>query len=351
MWKGFMKKLLLIMLIAFVGILIFCGCSSPDLDDVFTKLNNAKTMEIEMVMRQVQPKESRELMSMYVIANGKGKEKYTYTKAVVEENTKEVYVVDNNIFTCLNTVLQSAEQQESTMFNTEQDKMVELFSLDFEEMQYSITTEKLDKDRTNYIYQFSKNDLASMFGNFLGSSYFESCKMNLIVKDRTKLPESMYIEFVYNANNKITCDIIYKNINKTIKKSLPKVLKSINPKEFGIEYDLLNENEYQVSRYTNTNNTVVIPSTYNGLPVTSIGNNAFAYKETLKYVTLPESITSIGNYCFASGSFYSIRRITLSKNLTYIGKYAFSNSNSEIIFPNGSVIEEISPFAFYEYKG
>src|SRR5262245_58020004 len=47
----------------------------------------------------------------------------------------------------------------------------------------------------------------------------------------------------------------------------------------------------------NASGDVVISSTYNGFPVTSIGDNAFI-GTGLTSVTIPNSVTSIGQYAF-----------------------------------------------------
>ena len=50
--------------------------------------------------------------------------------------------------------------------------------------------------------------------------------------------------------------------------------------------------------YTGSGGAVSIPSTTNGLPVTSIGEKAFWQCYSLTSVTIPSSVTSIGHYAF-----------------------------------------------------
>ena len=53
-------------------------------------------------------------------------------------------------------------------------------------------------------------------------------------------------------------------------------------------------NGYSVTDYTGNEEAVIIPSTYSGLPVTSIGNYAFEECTRLTSVVIPDSVTSIG---------------------------------------------------------
>ena len=105
----------------------------------------------------------------------------------------------------------------------------------------------------------------------------------------------------------------------------------------------------------------VIPSTYNGLPVTNIADNAFENTLFLKSVTIPKSITSIGEDAFGS---------TAIKDVYYTGDieswceivFATENSNplcrnpslyfdgklvTNIVIPDN--VARINDYAFYHY--
>ena len=85
---------------------------------------------------------------------------------------------------------------------------------------------------------------------------------------------------------------------------------------------------YELSNYNGDGGDVVIPDTYLGLPVISIGNSAFENCESLISVTIPSSVTTIGNSAFSICS--SLTTVTIGENsqLTSIGDSAFSNCSS-----------------------
>ena len=113
--------------------------------------------------------------------------------------------------------------------------------------------------------------------------------------------------------------------------------------------------------------TIQIPSTYNGLPVksigyrafydcwlinsiyipssvTSIGEEAFAMCATLGTIVIPDSVTSIGVKAFLNC--YNLTAITLSANLTILPNNAFQGCRAltEIEIPNS--ITQIHHYVF-----
>lgn len=99
----------------------------------------------------------------------------------------------------------------------------------------------------------------------------------------------------------------------------------------GIYYNILSETDktvevtYKDEKYNTYSGEITIPNTisfsektYN---VTTIGMSAFQQCYSLEKITLPNSITSIGDYAF---SYSGIMNITIPENVTNIGNYAFS---------------------------
>ena len=80
---------------------------------------------------------------------------------------------------------------------------------------------------------------------------------------------------------------------------------------------------------------VTIPDTINGLPVTSIGNDAFAgCSYYFTSVTIPDSVTSIGYAAFADCM--SLTNVTIGNSVIGIGDLAFSwlDSLTSVTIPN-----------------
>jgi hypothetical protein len=89
-----------------------------------------------------------------------------------------------------------------------------------------------------------------------------------------------------------------------------------------------NNGAITITRYNGSGDSVAIPATTNGLPVTSIGNNAF-YSSSLTNVTIPESVTTIGTNAFSACT--SLTDITVDPS-----NPAYSSSNG-VLFDKAQV--------------
>jgi hypothetical protein len=87
-------------------------------------------------------------------------------------------------------------------------------------------------------------------------------------------------------------------------------------------------------------NALVIPNTIDGLPVTSIGANAFSINASSLYqnltnVTIPDSVITIGESAFFDC--FALSSVTIGNGVTSIGNYAFMNSYAlvSVTIPQG----------------
>lgn len=102
------------------------------------------------------------------------------------------------------------------------------------------------------------------------------------------------------------------------------------PSELLFSYELIdNDTHASITGFNDVSTEeITVPATLGGVPVTSIGESAFAYgsNPALKKVTLPDTVTDISEYAF---SYSDISEINLPDSIKTIGSGAFEDTKIE----------------------
>lgn len=105
-------------------------------------------------------------------------------------------------------------------------------------------------------------------------------------------------------------------------------------------------NEAKITAYYGIDEEVVVPSSIDGFPVTSLKSNLFSSNKTITSVVLPEGIEELPIFIFWKCS--NLQSVTLPSTLTSIGKCAFLGCSSleSVTLPNN--ITNIGEKAFMD---
>jgi hypothetical protein len=100
-----------------------------------------------------------------------------------------------------------------------------------------------------------------------------------------------------------------------------------------------------ITKYTGSGGSVTIPSTIDGLPVTSIGNDAFKSCHGLTSVVIPSTVTSIGDSAYFGCD--ELASTELPSSLISIGDAAFAYAHlSSIVIPSSVTSIGENSFAY-----
>ncbi|MCL1900931.1 MAG: leucine-rich repeat protein [Firmicutes bacterium] len=113
----------------------------------------------------------------------------------------------------------------------------------------------------------------------------------------------------------------------------------------GLAYQLIS-GKYHVSKGTATDADVIIPSTYNGLPVTEIAYSGFHSYTNMTSISIPNSVTIIGNFAFQNCG--NLDNLVIPNSVTNIGYQAFSHCSNlqNLTFKENSQLDIIGQQAF-----
>lgn len=88
----------------------------------------------------------------------------------------------------------------------------------------------------------------------------------------------------------------------------------------GIAYTVLDDGTIEINSYSGDKTVLTIPDTVNGYTVSRIGSYAFYENTTILVLTLPTTVTSIGEYAFANSAVRTVKGMT---NVSVVGEAAF----------------------------
>ena len=141
-----------------------------------------------------------------------------------------------------------------------------------------------------------------------------------------------------------TCDGIHKEEHTIESSGVCSVCDGLVGATEGILYEVI-DGEARVLGYEGTFSRVRIAETYNGVPVTSIGDSAFEYCSSLTSVTIGNGVTSIGKWAFENCD--SLTSVIIPDSVTSIGYRAFYNCRSLTSVTIGDDVTSIGSSAFY----
>jgi hypothetical protein len=106
-----------------------------------------------------------------------------------------------------------------------------------------------------------------------------------------------------------------------------------------------NNGAITITGYDGDGGNVVIPDTISGLPVTDISVGAFYFVSGLTGITIPASVTSIGNQAFEEC--FNLTSLTLGGGVSSIGTAAFAycSSLTNVLIPDSVTV--LNENAFY----
>lgn len=106
---------------------------------------------------------------------------------------------------------------------------------------------------------------------------------------------------------------------------------------------------YMVTGFSGSETQLIIPSTYNGMPVTAVAENAFSGNTEITSVTLPDNVTYIGANAF--GGCTALSGFTGGKYVKFVGEGAFAGSSVGTVAENGLVYLDGENRVLIGYRG
>ena len=109
-------------------------------------------------------------------------------------------------------------------------------------------------------------------------------------------------------------------------------------------YKQFEDESYSVVGYEGDEADVVIPDTYQGQPVTILGDSLFKNHTELRTVKIPDTVTDLGGFLF--DGCVNLRHVDLPAGLLNMWQYAFARCGIEEI----DIPEKVRSIAPYTFK-
>ncbi|MBQ8177605.1 MAG: leucine-rich repeat domain-containing protein, partial [Clostridia bacterium] len=128
-----------------------------------------------------------------------------------------------------------------------------------------------------------------------------------------------------DEDNDHSCDICGEALTECVDEDNDTLCEICGESEY-LSFTLKNDDTYEISNYKNNPIEIIIPETYKGKNVTSIGDWAFSGCTSLTSLTVSNTASSIGCGSFESCNALTI--VTIGNSITNIGDVAFSGCNN-----------------------
>lgn len=96
-----------------------------------------------------------------------------------------------------------------------------------------------------------------------------------------------------------------------------------------LEYLPLKDGKAGITRYARSVESITVPETMGEYTISEVGDYAFAYRDTLKEIILPDGLTTIGYQAFFGCR--NLETIVLPESITSIGDSAFDECNINLV--------------------
>ena len=193
---------------------------------------------------------------------------------------------------------------------------------------------------TQYIY----DENATCVKNGTKTAYCDyGCGAKSTIMDTESVGGHNFVNYVYNKDAQYQVDGTKTAICEHGCGEKDTITAEGTALDYLLKYELKGE-EYTVTGYQGTLIDLIIPATYQGKPVTSIGDSAFYQCSTILSVEIPDSVKIIGQHAFAHSG--TLKSVYFGENsqLTKIEHSAFYYTGIETIKLPATVTYISTPF-------